>query len=207
VRVLGANPASATGARLVVTAPFAGTVVARKATVGELATPSEPLFTVADLSRVWIEASIGEAQLARVRLGSLATVSISAYPGERFEGRVTYVAATLDKDSRTVAARIELENPDGRLKPEMFATARIEAAGTPRELLTVPNEAIILLQGQPTVFVAEADRFEPRPIDPGEKFDGRTVVKSGIVAGEKIVISGAYALKARLLKSQIGDAH
>ena len=211
VRVLGANPASAnrTGARLVVTAPFAGTVVARKATVGELASPSEPLFTVADLSNVWIEASIAETQLARVHLGSHATVSVSAYPGELFEGRVTYVAATLDKDSRTVAARIEVENPDGRLKPEMFATARIEATGTQptNELLTVKNDAIILLHGQPTVFVAEGDRFEPHPIDPGEKYGDRTVVKSGIVAGDQIVVSGAYALKARLLKSQISDAH
>jgi cobalt-zinc-cadmium efflux system membrane fusion protein len=207
VRVLGANPASTdrTGARLVLTAPFAGTVVARKATVGELASPSEPLFAVADLSKVWIEANIIETLLARVHKGSHATVSVSAYPGERFEGHVTYIAATLDKDSRTVAARIELENPDGRLKPEMFATARIEAADTPRELLTVSNEAIILLHGLPTVFVAEGDGFEPRPIEAGDKLDGRTVVKSGIEAGDKIVVSGAYALKARLLKSQIVD--
>ena len=209
VRVLGANPASTdrSGAQLVVTAPFAGTVVARKATVGELASPSEPLFTIADLSNVWIEASIAETQLARVRLGSHASVSVSAYPGELFEGRVTYVAATLDKDSRTVAARIEVENPDGRLKPEMFATARIEAAGTQptNELLTVQNDSIILLHGQPTVFVAEGDHFEPHPIEPGEKYGDRTVVKSGIVAGDRIVVSGAYALKARLLKSQIVD--
>jgi cobalt-zinc-cadmium efflux system membrane fusion protein len=211
VRVLGVNPASAdrTGARLAVTAPFAGTVVARKATVGELANPSEPLFTIADLSKVWIEAGIAETLLARIRLDSNAIVSVSAYPGERFEGRVTYVASTLDKDSRTVAARIEVANPDGRLKPEMFATARIEAASTQpaRELLTVSNDAIILLHGQPTVFVAEGGGFEPRPIDPGEKLDGHTVVKSGIKAGDRIVVSGAYALKARLLKSQIVDMH
>jgi len=210
VRVLGANPASAdhTGAQLTVTAPFAGTVVARRATVGELASPSEPLFTVADLSKVWIEAGIAETLLARVHLGANATVSVSAYSGERFEGRVTYVASTLDRDSRTVAARIEVANPDGRLKPEMFATARIDAAGTQaRELLTVSNEAIVLLYGQPTVFVAEDGGFEPRPIDPGEKLDGRTVVKSGVVPGDPIVVSGAYALKARLLKSQIVDMH
>lgn len=209
VRVLGANPATAdrTGARLTLTAPFAGTVVARKATVGELASPSEPLFAVADLSKVWIEANIGETLLARVHKGANATVGVSAYPGERFEGHVTYVAATLDKDSRTVVARIEVENPDGRLKPEMFATARIEAPGAPRELLTVSNEAIILLHGQPTVFVAEGDGFEPHPIETGEKLDGYTVVKSGIEPGDRIVVSGAYALKARLLKSQIVDVH
>jgi len=211
VRVLGADLASAArgGARLALTAPFAGTVVARKATVGELASPAEPLFAVADLGRVWIEAALTESLLTRVRVGSRASVDVSAYPGERFEGRVTYLAAMLDKVSRTVVARIEVENRDGRLKPEMFATARIDAsdAQTARSLLTVPDSAIILLQGQPTVFVAEGGGFESRAIDPGDKLGGRTVVKSGVSEGEQLVVSGAFALKARLLKSQISDEH
>ncbi|WP_341677284.1 efflux RND transporter periplasmic adaptor subunit [Niveibacterium sp. SC-1] len=210
VRVLGADPGSAgrSGARLAVSAPFAGTVVARKATVGELASPSEPLFAVADLSKLWIEANLTEPMLARVHQGAQAAVSVAAYPGERFEGRVTYVAGMLEKDSRTVVARIEVDNKDGRLKPEMFATARINA-GTQveREVLAVPDDAVVLLQGQPTVFVAKGEGFEPRPIDPGEKVGGRTVVKSGLVAGDSLVVSGAYALKARLLKSQISDEH
>jgi len=118
------------------------------------------------------------------------------------------VAGMLEKDSRTVVARIEVDNKDGRLKPEMFATARIDA-GTQaaREVIAVPDDAVVLLQGQPTVFVAKGEGFEPRPIDPGEKVGGRTVVKSGLVAGDELVVSGAYALKARLLKSQIGDEH
>jgi cobalt-zinc-cadmium efflux system membrane fusion protein len=210
VRVLGADPSSAgrSGARLAVSAPFAGTVVARKATVGELASPTEPLFAIADLSKVWIEANLTEAMLARVHQGAQAAVSVVAYPRERFEGHVTYVAGMLDKDSRTVVARIEVDNKDGRLKPEMFATARIDA-GTQatRELLVVRDDAVVLLQGQPTVFVTKGEGFEPRPIDPGEKVGGRTIVKSGLVAGDELVVSGAYALKARLLKSQIGDEH
>lgn len=185
------------------TAPLAGTVIQKKATVGELGTPSEAVFTVADLSTVWIEANLTEDLLAKVKTGAAATVTVGAYPGERFSGRVAYVANMLDKDSRTTAARIEVANKDGRLKPEMFANARI-ATGSQKQVISVPDAAVLLLQGQPTVFVAENEGFESRAIEPGDKLSGRTVIKSGLKAGEQVVTAGAYALKARLLKSQIG---
>lgn len=187
--------------------PLSGTVIQKKATVGELGTPSEPLFTVADLSRVWIEANLTEDALTKVQRGAAATVTVAAYPGEKFQGRVTVVASLLDKDSRTVPARIEVENKDGRLKPEMFASATIDTNGAKREAMSVPDAAILLLQGQPTVFVVKGEGYEARAIEPGEKLQGRTVLKSGVATGEKVVVSGAYALKARLLKSQIGDEH
>ncbi|MBI2750461.1 MAG: efflux RND transporter periplasmic adaptor subunit [Burkholderiales bacterium] len=186
-------------------APLAGTIVQKTAIVGELGTPAAPLFTVADLSRVWIEANLTEDALSKVRVGAEASVKVAAYPGELFKGRVTYVASLLDKDSRTVPARIEVDNKDGRLKPEMFASATIDTNGAKREALSVPDAAILLLQGQPTIFVAKGEGFESRPIEPGEKLSGRTVIKSGVAAGEKVVTAGAYALKARLLKSQIGE--
>lgn len=188
-------------------APLAGTIVQKAAIVGELGTPAAPLFTVADLSRVWIEANLTEDALSKVHVGADATVKVAAYPGEQFKGRVTYVASLLDKDSRTVPARIEVDNKDGRLKPEMFATATIDTNGAKREALSVPDAAILLLQGQPTIFVAKGEGFESRAIEPGEKLSGRTVIKSGVTAGEQVVTAGAYALKARLLKSQIGDEH
>jgi cobalt-zinc-cadmium efflux system membrane fusion protein len=147
-------------------------VIQKKATLGDLATPSEPLFTVADLSKVWIEASLPETALSKVRVGAAATVTVSAYPGERFAGRVAYLAALLDKDTRTVGARIEVANKDGRLKPEMFASATIETGDKGAEAISVPDAAIVLLQGQPTVFVAEHGGFEPRPVELGDKFGG-----------------------------------
>ena len=210
LRLLGVSP-DASGMRaqstFAVVAPFAGTVIQKKATMGDLATPSEPLFTVADLSKVWVEASLPEAALAKVLNGAAATVTVSAYPGERFAGRVTYLASVLDKDTRSVAARIEVDNKDGRLKPEMFGTAVIDTGGEARQALSVPDAAILLLQGQPTVFVAEHGGFEARPVELGEKLGGRTVIKSGVAAGDQLVAAGAYALKARLLKSQISDEH
>lgn len=214
LQLLGVSSKQVTG-RVVstfpVSAPFAGTVIEKKVTVGSLASPAEPILVVADLSKVWIEANLTETMLAKVRVGAGASVTLDAYPGEQFHGRVTYVASLLDKDSRTVQARIEVENKDGRLKPEMFASATISstpAAGVEkREALSVPDAAIVLMQGLPTVFVFEHGGYEQRAILPGEKLSGRTVVKSGLAVGEQVVVAGSYALKARLLKSQIGDEH
>jgi cobalt-zinc-cadmium efflux system membrane fusion protein len=209
LRLLGGNQASKGGnvAGFVLTAPFAGTVIDKKATLGELASPSEPMFTIADLSRVWIQADLPEAALAKVRVGANATVSVPAYPAEKFEGRIEHIGAALDRESRTVAARITVPNPDERLKPEMFATATIDVAGDKREVLSLPDAAIVLMQGQPTVFVYEQGAYEMRVVEPGERTGGRTVVKAGIKAGEQVVTSGAYALKARKLKSQLGHGH
>ncbi len=201
-----------------VLAPFAGVVIEKKAALGQLATPAEPLFVLADLSRVWIEADLNEALLAKVRVGATATVDVPSYPGVRFTGKVTYIAAVLDKDKRTVPTRIEVDNRDGRLKPEMFVTATIasssgKAAQADKSgkaasgVLSVPDEAIVLMQGLPTVFVFEHEGYEQRAIEPGDKVGGRTVVRSGLAAGEQVVAAGAYALKARVLKSQISEEH
>ena len=112
----------------------------------------------------------------------------------------------MNKETRTIKARVEVPNRDGRLKPEMFVSAAISTTGTSAKALFVPEEAVLLLQGQMTVFVAERGGFEPRAVEVGERVQGYAVLKSGVEAGESVVVSGAYALKARLLKSSIGDA-
>lgn len=209
LRLLGGTQKSNGGSvsGFTATAPFAGTVTEKKATLGELASPSEPMFTVADLSHVWIQADLPEAALSKVRLGAKAKVSVPAYPSETFDGEVSYIGATLSKDTRTVPARIEVANADGRLKPEMFATATIEVTGDKRQAIALPDAAIVLMQGRPTVFVFEHGAYEMRLVEPGERLGGRTVVKSGIEPGEAVVTAGAYALKARKLKSQLGHGH
>jgi cobalt-zinc-cadmium efflux system membrane fusion protein len=189
-----------------VKAPFAGTVIEKKAVLGELAQPDKSIFTIADLSTLWIEANLFEKDLGKVRVGAAAGVTVNAYPGEVFKGRLTYISSTVDKESRTVQARVEVPNPDGRLKPEMFATASIDTASASKAL-TLPQEAVLLVSGQAMAFVREAGGFEPRAVELGDKVGGRVVVRSGVKEGEQIVVAGAYALKARMLKSQIGDAH
>ncbi|HQS41722.1 MULTISPECIES: efflux RND transporter periplasmic adaptor subunit [unclassified Polaromonas] len=205
LRLLGGS-ASASGhaqSTFALTSPFAGTVIQKKATIGELGSPSDAIFTIADLSKVWIEANLTDQLVSKVKTGAAAIVTVGAYPGEHFNGRVAYIANVLDKDSRTIAARIEVPNKDGRLKPEMFASASI-ATGGQLEAISVPDTAIVLLQGQPTVFVNEQGSFESRAVETGEKLGGRTVITSGLKTKEQVVATGAYALKARLLKSQIG---
>lgn len=189
-----------------VKAPFAGTVIEKNAVLGELAQPDKSIFTIADLSTLWIEANLFEKDLGKVRVGAAASVTVNAYPGEAFRGRLTYISSTVDKESRTVQARIEVPNSDGRLKPEMFATAAIDTAATSKAL-TLPQEAVLLINGQAMAFVQEAGGFEPRAVELGDKIGGRVIVRSGVKEGEQIVVAGAYALKARMLKSQIGDSH
>lgn len=189
-----------------VMAPFAGTVIEKAAVLGELAQPDKSLFTVADLSSLWIEANLFEKDLGRVRLGAGATVTVTAYSGETFQGRLTYISSMVDKETRAVPARVEVPNPDRRLKPEMFATAAV-STGTSTPTMTLPQAAVLLVNGQPTAFVREGGGFEPRAVELGDKLGDRVVIRSGIKSGEPVVVAGAYALKARLLKSQIGDAH
>ena len=187
-------------------APFAGVVIEKHAILGELAQPDKSLFTVADLSVLWIEANLFEQDLAKINVGAEAVVTVAAYPDQSFRGKVTYISSTVDKESRSVQARIEVPNLDGRLKPEMFATASIATAAT-ANAITLPQEAVLLVNGQPMAFVEEAGEYEPRPVELGAKLSGRVAIKGGLKEGERVVIAGAYALKARLLKSQIGDEH
>ena len=187
-------------------APFTGVVIEKHAILGELAQPDKSLFTIGDLSVLWIEANLFEQDLAKVNVGAETVVTVTAYPDQSFRGKVTYISSTVDKESRSVQARIEVPNLDGRLKPEMFATASIATAAT-ANAITLPQEAVLLVNGQPTAFVEEAGEYEPRPVELGAKLSGRVAIKGGLKEGERVVIAGAYALKARLLKSQIGDEH
>lgn len=216
LRMLGVNPAPAADGKAVstfpLTTPFGGTVIEKHAILGELAQPDKQLFTVADLSKLWIEANLFEKDLGRVKVGADAAVTVAAYPDEAFRGKLTYIAAVVDKETRTVQARVEVANPDGRLKPEMFATAAIATNGTRGKeakvkALVLPEEAVVLMQGQPTVFIEEHGGFEPRAVELGEKLRGRVVVKNGLAAGDKVVTAGTYALKARVMKSQLGEGH
>lgn len=185
-----------------VVAPFAGTVVEKKAVLGELAQPDKPLFAVADLSNVWIETNLFEKDLGKVKVGVPATVTVAAYPGQDFQGKVTYISSLMDKETRTIKARVEVPNPDGKLKLGMFASAAIRTAGASKALM-MPEESVVLIQGQPTAFVQAGKGFVSRAVDIGEKVHGQVVIKAGVRPGETVVGVGAYALKAKMLKSQI----
>lgn len=191
-----------------VRAPFGGTIVEKNAVPGALAEPSKSLFTVADLSMVWIEASVFERDLPRLVKGAPATVSVAAWPGAPAKGRVTYISSLMDRETRTVKARVEVPNRDGKLRPGMFANVAIAIAReSAAKAILVPQDAVVLMDGKPTLFVRGEHGFEPREVQTGERRQGRVEVKDGIKAGEEVVLAGAYELKAKLQKSKIGDTH
>jgi cobalt-zinc-cadmium efflux system membrane fusion protein len=207
LRMMGVNPAAArSSATFPVTSPFGGTVIEKTAVIGELAQPDKALFTVADLSTVWIEANLYEQDRARVKTGTDAEVTVTAYPDERFKGKLAYVSGVVDRESRTVKGRIEVPNKDGRLKLEMFATALIQTEEAVAAL-AVPSGAVVLLEGKNIVFVKEADGFEPRQVELGERVGDLQIITQGINEGDDVVVSGTYALKSRLLKSKLGEGH
>lgn len=205
LRMLGVSAAVAQGRADPVyplTAPFAGTVIEKQATVGTLA-DKEPLFTVADLTTVWVIADVFERDLAKLSVGRKAQVTVAGYPGEVFAGRLAYLSDTVDMTTKTVKAHIELPNPGRRLKLGMFATTSLETAST-QQVLAVPSAAVTLMNGQPTVFVESEKGFGPRQVEIGFEQGGDVVVREGLAAGERLAVEGVYVLKSRLLKSQLG---
>jgi cobalt-zinc-cadmium efflux system membrane fusion protein len=163
-----------------VTAPFAGTVIEKKVTLGELATPSEPMFTVADLSRVWIQAALPEAALSKVRVGASAKVTVPAYPGESLhgQGRPHRRHARQGHAHRRGAhrsSRMPTAGSNPRCLPPPPSKRWVRNA---KPLL--PDAAIVLLEGKPTIFVFEQGAYEAREVEPGERIAGRTVLKSGV---------------------------
>ena len=205
LRMLGGLPD--TGAsNFVLTAPFSGVVIEKDAVLGELAKPDKSLFTVADLSSVWIEANVAEKDIEKLAVGASAAITVSAFPDEVFKGRVSYLANIVDKQTRTIRARIEIPNREGKLRIDMYAKAAIDHAEA-HEALALPQDAVLMIEGRPTVYLATADGFAPRRVELGARLKGHVVIASGLKAGEKVVTAGAYALKARQLKSQIGESH
>lgn len=194
------------GSTYIVTAPFKGIVIEKNAVMGELAKPADIIFTIADISTVWIEANVAENELSKLAIGKEATVSVTAYPGEVFKGKVGYISNTVDRDTRTVKARIELPNPEGKLRIDMYARASLSMSGS-KDAMIVPKEALVIIQGQNTVYVTKNDAYEARAVKLGDRLTDSVVVTSGLSTGEQVVIKGAYALKSRQLKSQISDEH
>lgn len=191
--------------QVAITAPFGGTVIDRRVTLGEVVEPGKALFTIADLSVLWGIAEIPEQDLARVKKGLPAEVSVSAYPGEKFQGRTTYLSETIDPSSRTVNVRVDVDNGRGKLKPEMFATFTIVTDEADR-VLSLPDTAIQREGGKAIVFVAKGEgRFEKRPVELGPESQGWQVVRSGLQPGEQVVTKGAFVLKSETLKGQMEE--
>jgi membrane fusion protein, heavy metal efflux system len=193
---------------LPVRAPIGGIITEKHAIVGELADPSTSLYTIADLSSVWVVVDINEKDLARVHRGQTASLTVGAFPDLKLKGRITYIADLVDQNTRTVKARIEVGNPGRKLKPEMFATIELALATDAPPVLTVPEDALQDLDGERVVFVMEKkDEFAPRPVQTGRTAGGMVEIVSGLKEGEQYAVKGSFILKSEVMKGEVKDEH
>ena len=199
------DPSGEAGEQVPVTTPIAGVVLERLVTPGTAVTPGTPLYVVSDLSVLWALVEIDESLLSHVRVGQAMELGVAAYQAETFAGIVSLVGDTVNPKTRRVTVRCALKNADGRLKPQMYATAVIREH-EPRQAVVVPVDAIQTINGRPTIFVAEPDgRFRPRAVDTGATIEGMVEVRSGLRAGERIAVAGSFVLKSELLKSTASE--
>jgi len=188
-----------------IVAPFAGRVITRDLTKGELVETTHKLFAVADLSTVWVVANVSEKDVSYVQRATAVAnqpveVFVTAYPDEVFQGTVSYVGDVLDPATRTMQVRLILENSKGHLKPEMFATIRVSSEPV-ADVLVVPEAAVQHDRDRSFVFVQkEPGVFESRTIKIGEKNGTSAEVLEGLQEGEMVVKEGAFTLKSELLK-------
>jgi len=189
--------------RIPARAPIGGVVLERLVTPGTAVTPGTPLFVVSDLGTLWVLAEIDERRIAQVAVGQPAAIRVSAYPDDTFAGRVTFVGDTVNPRTRRVLVRCEVPNPEGRLKPEMFATVTL-GSGEPRTVVTVPAVAVHDLEGHAVVFVEEAPgRFRPRRVVVATERDGRVDVIEGLSPGMRVATAGSFLVKSELLRSAL----
>lgn len=176
-----------------VTATLDGAVIERKLTQGQVVQPADALFTVADLSHVWLVAEVPEQQADLVKKGEAAQAEIAALGGKRIEGKLIFVSDTIKPDTRTVTVRMDVENPDRAIKPEMLASMLIQ--GQAQRRLVVPAAAVVRDENRDHVFVQlEPNRFQLRPVTLGQESGGFVPVLDGLKQGEIIVTDGAFHL-------------
>jgi len=192
----------AEGTLIPMRAPIDGCVLKRTVTLGQSVERSTDAFTVGDLSQLWVLLDIYEKDLSRVGPRQAVNVRTDAAPGEVFKGRVAYVDPLIDEKTRTAHVRVELANPDGKLRVNQMVTARIlgDAAYAGAAVLSIPRSALTRVDGTAVVFVRDHGRFEKRVVEAGRSGGDRIEVRSGLREGEEIAMAGAFLLKSELLR-------
>lgn len=180
---------------LVVTAPASGVVMKRMAGLEGMAVkPGMELFHIADLSSLWLSVEVFENQLSWLKVGSVADINLAYFPGERFRGKVRFIEPEVSEKTRTVALRLEVRNPGGRLRSGMYATVRFHPA-VARRALAVPSVAVLRTGERNLVILALGEgHFSPREIELGSEGDGSVEVLSGLKEGDQVVTSAQFLI-------------
>lgn len=190
--------------------PVSGTVIEKMAVEGARFRAGETLFRIVDTTNMWVMAEVYEQDLAFVKVGDVARVTVNTWPDRSFEGRVTFIYPNVGKDSRTARLRIEVPNPDGHLRAEMAATVEI-IAPLDGQRLVVPESAVIDSGQRQAVLVERTEgRYEPRPVKLGVRVPGYVEVLDGVQAGERVVTQATFLIDAesniRAALAAFGDA-
>lgn len=208
LRALGAAATRGGDAsRLPLVSPIAGTVIERNIALGQMIDPEHVAFRIGDLGNLWLVAHAFERDAVRVAIGAPARVTLAAYPGQTFTGRVTYIGRQVEPQSRTIPVRVELPNPRQALRPGMSANAWLQVSTAGQSVVAVPVAALQRVRDQWVVFVPKSARvFELRTVGRGRDLQGEVEILSGVQPGETVVVDGAFLLKAEAEKGE-GDAH
>jgi multidrug efflux pump subunit AcrA (membrane-fusion protein) len=178
---------------ITVHAPMNGFVTERKAFPNQKVTPDSDLYTLTDLSRVWIVADVFEADITSIKVGDPASVMFTGGGAPAITARVSYILPQIDPTTRTLKVRLDASNPGTRMKPDMFVNVEFGVAGSPH--LTVPAEAVLDTGDRQTVFVDLGNGYlEPRQVTVGERFGDRVTIAKGVAAGERVVSSGTFLI-------------
>jgi membrane fusion protein, copper/silver efflux system len=187
-------------------APFTGYVMEKGVQTGERFEAGTPLYRMADLSRVWLEVEVYEGDLPFIQVGTEVQVSMSGV-GDDHSGRVSYILPQVDRERRTTRVRMVLPNPQGHLRPGMYATAQARVP-VARDAVTVPRDAVMYTGRRAVVFVATAeDRYEIRDVQVGAEADDRVEIRSGLDEGESVVSRAGFILdsESRLMEAMMGQ--
>lgn len=182
-----------------------GTVIAKHITPGEAVSRGAESYIIADLSSVWVELTVYQRDLTRIRTGQRALISTGHGPPEA-TGTISYVTPVVDEATRTATARVVLSNQDQRWRPGMFVTASVLVSATEARV-GVPSSALHTVDGQTVVFVETDDGFTPRPVETGRTGETHVEIASGLAAGERYVSQGGFTIKSALAKDSFGGGH
>ena len=178
---------------LLLRAPVSGEIAEKRVVDGQAVQAGDNLFLIADRSVLWVELAIFETDARMLSVGVPVELTVDALPGHTYAGRVTFIHPSLDTTTRTLTARVEVRNRDGRLRPGMYVTARLTPASTQR--LTVPLTAVLPTGTRQLVFVNRGDgQFVPRDVKTGARSDSLAEIVSGLKPGDEIVASATYLL-------------
>ena len=175
------------------TAPISGVVIERNGTIGATVGADANVFKIIDISHVWIDANVFEKDLERVKRGQEVKVSVPAFPGVNFSGRVILISSVVDPETRSVKVRTEVPNADGRLKPDMFANVQI-VTDLHRTAISIPQSAVLTDAGKTVVFVSEGSGFKKHQVTTGIQSNDSVEIIEGLSASDKVVVKGNYLL-------------